>query len=466
MYCRILGAALLIGGSVLLVSSSAFAQETTADDDHVAVFNRAQDLHEKGDLAGAISLYEKALKIEPNFPEAEYQLGTAKLSLGKNADAEAAFRRAVELKPDWTLPMTSLGAMLAKKGEVAEADRLLSKVVKLEPQNPVALIALADLRRHYMASPQTLETMLVSLSALTDRANASASLWSARADVEIALRKTSDARSSVARSLVLDPKYEPALYQAASLAIADGDNERAKQFATRIETLRPGSDGVKQLRASIAASEGKLDDALKFLDSMATPGTEAAELRSNINTARTTSPADLEKQLERSPKDALILGRLCTLYRRDDPEKALTYCRRAVEAEPGNVNHAVGFGAALVQGKQYESAVGVLRKIIEIVPENFAAHANLATALFQLKRTTEAKSEFEWLTIAQPGSAGAYLFLGIILDESGDYIGANTNYRTYLRLADPATARVDIEKVNLRLPSLQKLIKEKKGKTN
>jgi len=41
---------------------------------------------------------------------------------------------------------------------------------------------------------------------------------------------------------------------------------------------------------------------------------------------------------------------------------------------------------------------------------------------------------------------------------------AMANYQQYLRLADPAENKLDIDKVNLRLPSLQKAIKEGKGK--
>jgi len=40
------------------------------------------------------------------------------------------------------------------------------------------------------------------------------------------------------------------------------------------------------------------------------------------------------------------------------------------------------------------------------------------------------------------------------------------NYQSYLRLADPVASKLDIEKINLRLPQLQKLIKEGKGKKN
>ncbi|MEQ1604753.1 MAG: tetratricopeptide repeat protein [Pyrinomonadaceae bacterium] len=461
---RAMASALLIGILAFLVSVPAFGQDEEKGDDPVAAFNEAQNLHEKGDLAGAIRLYEMALKIEPAFPEAQYQLATAQLMLGKKDEAEKSFRLAIDLRTDWTLPMTGLGSLLMDKGQFAEADRLLTKAIGLEPLNSVALTALTELRINSKSPTTELEKLLTPIVNLTGKANATPALWSARAALENALQKRSAAKASTLKALEADPKNRSALFLLADIALFEGDIARAKDLAARIGALSPAADQLKLLRANIFAGEGKTDEALAQIDSMQKQNASANELRSKLNTSKTTSVADLEKLLETNPADAFVLGRLCTLFRRENPEKALFYCRKAADAEPGNVNHAVGFGAALVQGKQYDAAVGILRKILEIVPDNFTAHANLATALYQLKRTAEAKTEFEWLTSAQPASAGAYLFLGIIHDEAGEFMDAMANYQQYLRLADPAANKLDIEKVNLRLPSLQKLIKDKKGK--
>lgn len=461
---RSMASALLIGTFACLASFPAFGQDDEKSDDPVAVFNEAQNLHEKGDLAGAIKLYEKALKIEPAFPEAQYQIGTAQLMLGKKDEAEKSFRLAIDLRTDWTLPMTGLGSLLIDKGEFAEAEKLLTKAVSLEPQNSVALTALTELRINSKAPSAELEKLLAQISMLTGKANATPALWSARAALENALQKRSAAKASTLKALETDPKNRSALFLLAEIALFEGDIARAKDLAARIETLSAPSDQSKLLRASILASEGRYDEAAAQLDSIQKQSAASSDLRSKLITARSTKPADLEKLYEKDPTDAFVLGRLCTLYRRENPEKALFYCRKAADAEPGNVNHAVGFGAALVQGKQFETAVGILRKILEIVPDNFTAHANLATALFQLKRFAEAKTEFEWLTAAQPRSAGAYLFLGIIHDEAGEFLDAMANYQLYLRLADPEANKLDIEKVNLRLPQLQKLLKDGKGK--
>jgi tetratricopeptide (TPR) repeat protein len=176
------------------------------------------------------------------------------------------------------------------------------------------------------------------------------------------------------------------------------------------------------------------------------------------------SPGDLEEKLKSDEKNAVILGRLCSLYRKDDPAKSLEYCKRAYESEPDNINHVIGFGAALVQAEKFDAAVSLFRQVLEVVPDNYTAHANLAIALFKLERFEEAKAEYLWLTKKQPDLPIAYYFLGITHDRLKEYIDAMANYQQFLRIADQDLNKVEIEKVNLRLPSLQKLIKQGKGK--
>jgi len=70
---------------ITVLSFSIFAQTEPppTTDNAVELFNQGQDAHSKGDFAGAIDFYDKALKIVPEFAEAEYQKGNAFLSLGR-----------------------------------------------------------------------------------------------------------------------------------------------------------------------------------------------------------------------------------------------------------------------------------------------------------------------------------------------------------------------------------------------
>ena len=457
---------LCVAALAMFLTLAVSAQVVDADDDAVAIFNQAQEIHEKGDLAGAIALYDKALKILPEFPEAEYQRATALLALGKTDEAEKGFRRAVDLRPEWSLALTSLGSVLVQKDKYAEAEAALSKAIELEPQNPPAIVALADLRLKTNAAPAMLQDSLTKITELTSKAKPTSALWTAKAALEIALNKRDAAKASLNKAIALDPISRYALFQIADIALAEGDLDRAKNVAASIEKTGLAKDELSYLKANILAREGNGDEALKQLDAMVRPTAAAIDLRNKIVASSSTNTAEIEKQLAADPKSAPLLGRLCILYRKDDPAKALDYCRRASDAEPNNVSHAVGFAAALVQAKQYEQAVGILRKILQIVPDNWTARANLATALFQLTRYAEAKPEYEWLTNKQPKSPGAYFFLAIVHDHLGEYLDAMVNYQEYLRLADPDENKLDIEKVNLRLPSLQKDIKTGKGKKN
>ena len=441
-------------------------QGTENAGDPVSIFNQAQELHEKGDLSGAILLYEKALKIMPEFPEAEYQRAAALLVLGKTGDAEKGFRRAVELRSDWTLALSSLGSVLVQQAKYGEAEPMLTKAIELDGQNFPALLALTELRLKTNAPVAILNDLLSKITELSAKASPPASVWVARAALQRALNLGPGARASIDKALSLDPKNKFAIEQSADIALIDGDTERAAADADLLEKISPKSEAALLIRARILAHEGKIDDAVKLLDSNSNPSPDAVALKAKLVVGVSRNPAELEKQLETDAKNPQVLSKLCTLLRKDDPAKALEYCRRAADAEPANMNHAVGFAAALVQAKQFDPAATILRKIIERVPENWTAHANLATALFQLKRYAEAKAEFEWLTIKQPRSPAAYYFLAIAHDQLEEYMDAMANYQQYLRLADPVQNKLDIEKINLRLPLLQRLIREGKGKKN
>jgi tetratricopeptide (TPR) repeat protein len=449
-----------------LFLSSIYLAQTEPDDreDAVAVFNQAQDAHEKGDFGAAITLYKKALKILPEFAEAEYQCGAAYLSLHNNSEAERAFRKSIELRPDWTLAMTGLGSLLVQSGKYEEADSLLSHAVELDPLNFSAFAALAELKLKTKATPPVLAELLNKIIPLTSKANPSAALWSARAALENAAGKPVDAKASLANSLAIDPNNLFALTERAHIALAEGDTVRAAEAVDRIEKIASSTGATKLLRARVLAADGKPDDALKSIESLdpSTPG--VAEFKADLIVAVTDNPSELEKLLATDQKNASVLGRLCKLERLANPSKALDYCRRAVEAEPNKIDHIVGYGAALVQARAFDSAVGLFRKLIAIAPDNSTAHANLASALFELKRYNEAKIEYQWLIARQPDLVAAYYLLGITHDHLAEYLDAMANYQQFLRLADPAKNQLEIDKVNLRIPSLQRQIRDSKGK--
>lgn len=445
-------------------AGSAAAQENDNSGEAIALFNDAQDAHAKGDLKKAVELYTAAIKIFPEFPEAEYQRAGAFRSLGDLAGAEKGFRRALEIREDWTLALAALGSLLVETKNYTEAEKILAHSIELDPQNFPAYAAIADVKIKTGSSPEVLKDLLKRVSVLASKANPPTSIWIAKAQLEQALGMFREAVESSTKVLELDPNDRSAKYLRAELALRSGDTIQALKFADELALSELDGVDQKMLHVNILIAEGRSDDALKILDTIKDAPPPVVELRERLILQTSSNIAEIEKLTGPDSKDASALGRLCVLYRKKDPAKALDYCRRASELEPQNFAHAVGFGAALVTAKRYAEAVVILRKLLDFEPDNFTARANLATALFQLNNFAEAKIEFQKLIDEQPKLAPAYYFLGICFDRLTEYMDAMANYQSFLRLADPKVSQLEIDKVNLRLPILQRQIKNKEGK--
>lgn len=453
-----------LGLLIVLFIIAPIAATAQEEADAVKLFNQGQDAQEKGDLSTAVKFYQDAIKAAPEFPEAEYQMGSALFALGKIGEAESAFRRAAELRAEWNLPLIALGNLLIQKKSYAEAEKFLNQARALDDKNAATTLAVAELRLQTNAAPESLKTLLSQIENLLTANNSSAVLWTARGRIENALGLKIEALKSLRQALTIDPRNTSALFEQTALLAEQKYFPAALADARKLVELNSDSLAAKILLAQVLAASGDLPEALKILESLDDSIPAVLTLKNSLATVSSVDVAALEKQAVADGKNAVVLGRLCNLLRVSDPAKALDYCRRASEAEPDNIGHAVGYGAALVQAKQFAPAIDLLRKLIIYSPDNYAAHANLATALFQSSRFQEAAAEYQWMIAKKPDLAIAYFFLAISNDKVENYSEAKNNYLRFLQLADINQNRLEIEKVNLRMPALEKLIKQKGSK--
>ena len=254
--------------------------------------------------------------------------------------------------------------------------------------------------------------------------------------------------------------------------MAQGNFEQAIRDAQAARELAPKLLSVALLLSDTLARAGRGAEALKVLDALDENQRRLPEVvgrRRAIESPavpETEDRAELEKLLAEQPRNAPLLGRLCVLYRADDPARALGYCQRALEIEPKNVDYATGAGAALVQLQRFEEAVAILRKVVAVSPDYYAAHANLATALYQLKRYAESLVEYNWIVAAKPDLAVAYFFIATAYDQMGHFTEALAAYEKFLERADAKTNQLEIDKVKLRLPPLRNQIRRGEGVKN
>ena len=457
---------------VLACSSLAAAQTdefSNSGGDPIKLFDRGQDAHAKGDYKLALEFYEEAIKLRPEFPEAELQRGQALVSLDRREDAELAFRRAIELRPRWVLPYAKLGGLLARiVNRPGEAEPVLRKALELEPKNFEVLFELANLR----ANAGDLKEAIDLWQRATAAEGATASTWDALGATQFQAGELQAAITSFTRALTMNPANDGARERRAQAYLALGDKARALEDirALRLpaQPTAPDTHFILEV-AQLYFRAGRKDDALKLLDTVddsVKTNPEVVALRFQVEPTggnAVEAAAALEKLIAQNPRNASLLAQLGALYRTTDPQRALDYYRRAADLEPQNTDYVTGYAAALIQARRFAEATVILRRIISLTPDSYVVHANLATALYEQKRFPESLLEYEWVANAKPEIAATYFFIATAHDYLGEYVEALATYEKFLAVANGQNNQLEIEKVNLRLPALRSQIKRGQG---
>jgi tetratricopeptide (TPR) repeat protein len=433
--------------------------------DPVKLFEQGQNAHARGDLVKALDFYNEAIKVRPEFPEAEFQRANILTSMGRLDEAETGFRRALDLRKNWSLPYSALGALLARLNREKEAEPLLREAIRLDSQDLLSIQALGGIR---LKAGDPKEALQLAKRA-TSAKEAGPAIWFVRALAERGTGDNNAALISLNHVLELEPQNFEALMERADLSI--GKHESAVDDLKAAENL---ANAEKNRMARLAAAyekAGRHEDAARIAK---TAGLiEPTSAKSVIGTAEEINLANsddlvqardaLEKLLKKNPDNAVLLARLGASYRTVDPGRSLVFYRRALELDPSNVDFATGYSSALVRARRFADAVVVLRKIVLTAPENYAAHANLATALYELKQFSESLVQYRWLLQSKPDLAVAHYFIATAHDNLGEYEQALTSYETFLVHADQNKNQLEIEKVKLRLPSLRRQIQRGEG---
>jgi tetratricopeptide (TPR) repeat protein len=447
--------------------------------DPVKLFEQGQNAHARADslkdarekvqnYERALGYYEEAIKVRPEFPEAEFQRGNVLATLGRSAEAESSFRRAIELRKNWSLPYSALGALLVRLNRDNEAETLLREAIRLDSHDLLATRVLANIRLNAKDPKEALQLA----TRVTNESDAGAAIWFVRALAERGTGDNRAALNSLNHVLELEPQNFDALIARAAVRVAEHESGAFEDLKAA-ELLATGDKQKMSRLAAAYESAGRHDDAIRVAKAAGLAELASANSGNVIGTeeeiklANSDDPVQardaLEKLLKQNPDNARLLERLGASYRTVDPVRSLGFYRRALELEPANADFATGYSSALVRARRFADAVAVLRKVILAAPDNYAAHANLATALYELKQFPEALVEYDWLLQSKPDLTVAYYFIATAHDNLGEYEQALAAYDTFLAHADQKTNQLEIEKVKLRLPSLQRQIKLGEG---
>lgn len=232
-------------------------------------FETALRLHQAGQAAQAIPLYERLLVDQPGHAGAWHLLGVARQQQGRREEAVRCIGRALGLDPSKAVYHNNFGVALRALGRLAEARQALARAVARQPayadaHSNLGLVlrdqgdregAVACFRRALELAPEHRDALFNLANALLDlgrreeaiglyrrvvsRNPRHAGAWNNLGNALLAERRAGEAVAAYKEALALEPRFaEASLNLGMALAEQENLQEAAEAFA-RAADVRP-----------------------------------------------------------------------------------------------------------------------------------------------------------------------------------------------------------------------------------
>jgi tetratricopeptide (TPR) repeat protein len=341
--------------SCLLVFLPLLAAGETFD----TVAKEAADARQQNRIQDAVRLYRQAVKLRPSWPEGWWFLGELLYDQDRYPDARDALRRMVMLDHKAGPGFALLGLCEYETKEYALA---------LDHINEARRLGLGD-------DPQARRVVLYHEVVLLTRFRQ----YESALQVLEKLLRTGDAGPNVIAAAGLAGLRRPML------------PEEVPPFE---------KDLVDQAGLAVCAASGKRPaDAQKYFAELLADYPKTANVHYLYGSFLLASDEDggfheILKELELNPKHAEALATVALEYeKRGDPDKAIPYAERAVEADPKFFAAHGVLGRLLANAGEVEKGIKELEIARQQAPDSPQVHFSLAAAYALAGRKADAARE-------------------------------------------------------------------------
>lgn len=342
--------ALLLVGPPSLVAQPRSGAAATAE----TLFQQALELHQAGDVLGAIAAYQASLNLEPGNPAAHSNLGAAYSKLGRYQDAIAEYRAALAAEPDNATFQLNLGLAYYKSAQVPDAAASFSQVIVADREQLNARLLLGDCYLQMGRFQDAVDLLAPWEQRYGDSPAFAYILGSALLEID----RGEDGQRLIDKILSKGESAEGHLLMATAHLRA-GDNPAALSELQKAAALNPRLPLVHSLMGRALLRTGDQTAAAKAF---------AAELANN--------PNDFQANLE--------LGDLKKREQRFD--EAEPYIRRALRMRPSDPTARFSLAGLHVSRGDADEARKVLEGVVADAPQFTEAYVLLATVYYRLQR--------------------------------------------------------------------------------
>lgn len=215
-----------------------------------------------GDAAAGIEILEPLCRSQPNWAQAHYELGVALGADRKGEAAVAALRRAVKLQPELPDAWRALGDHLTAVGDAGGADDAYAHHIRHSTRNPRLLEAAVHLRENRIAPAEAL------LRAYLKQHPTDVAAMRMLAEVASRLGRYADAEALLSRALELAPSFVPARHNYAFVLHRAGKSAQSLVEIDRLLALEPANPGYRNLKAAVLARVGDVEQSIELYEAV------------------------------------------------------------------------------------------------------------------------------------------------------------------------------------------------------
>jgi tetratricopeptide (TPR) repeat protein len=376
-------AACLVGG----LFSSAFSQTAPAQSVSAqsvsASTNALVDALRKGQNADALRISAKLLRTNPRSFKIWTLRATALDQLGRSEEALSVYQRALKLAPDY-LPALEGAAQLGYKRQSAQAVLLLRHILFLLPANPTAHAMLGVLEYRQGSYGLAAEDFAAAGPALESQPSALMAYSICLAH----LSRASEAMAHFQQLLALRPADATVRYDLALLQWHSGSGSDALAMLQPALDAGTANSGILRLAAAIHEANNETPQAVELLRAaiIRNPGEEASYVDfatlSFTHGSYAVGIDIVNLGLTKLPDSAALYMARGVLYGQNgDFDKAMSDFELAHKLDPGYSLTATAEGIAQSQRHHHEEALENFRRQVREHPKDAFGYYLLAEAL-------------------------------------------------------------------------------------
>jgi tetratricopeptide (TPR) repeat protein len=382
---------------VVLLSTALFAGSCSSDPQKAKLkyLEAGQHYMDKGRYGDAAIEFRNALRLDPRFVDAYYQLAQADLARHDWVAAYGALEKTIELNPAHLDARLNRGRIDLAARQFHDAEEEANFILKQDASN----VGAYQLLGAALIGEQKPDKALVAFEKVTELLPNNSSAYVNIALVEVSLHRLPDAEQHLKRAVLVDSKDTQAYLDLANFYRLQNRNAEAQRTLQDGIAKNPTGTPLYIDWASMLTSQGKKGDAEVLLDKLRKQPVDSADAAVAIGDfyfqqkETNRALAEYQRGLLVAPTSLDVKKRIQDLYLSTGQTQLAAELDQQLRKEgPKDVTVRIDHGRLLMAQGNMPEAISSLQKVVSDAADSAQANYFLAMAYRQNDNPGQAHS--------------------------------------------------------------------------